>query len=267
MIGDADLLAGVAGIRRPPPTARLRRIAVVATLLTAAVGGARAVGEVVWIDAPERSVAAPGVGVAPGAPVVVPSDVLAGALAAPWTLLDLGMRSDEPGAATVTARFEAPEGAPARPERLLAALTAWRSDDLVTVAVVATPTGTAVELRGSLAIDRSPRPGESVEAGLLPLRIAEHVELAGAEPVGVRIVPAEGGREAVALTLVGDADGAVAAVGALENGPSAPARISSMRARRADGTVTVDLILTPRLGVGSTTTSGARTAAPTGQRP
>lgn len=267
MIGDADLLAGIPGIRRAPVPARVRRMAAMLILVVLSLGCALAVRAVVWMDAPVRSSPLAAAAAVPTVPSVVPSEVLAGAVAAPWALLDLGLRAEESGTATVTARFEAPPGSPARPERLLAALAGWSSADLVAVAVLATATGTAVDLRGSVSVDRSPRPGEPVGSEILPLRIAEHVRQAGADPIGVRIVPAEGGREAVALTLVGDAAGAVAAVRALEHGTSAPSRISSLRARTVDGTVTVDLVLTPRLAVRGASLAVATVPPAGGGRP
>ena len=208
MIGDADLLSGVAEVVRVPIAARLRRLAVALLLAAGSVGVVGAVRAVVWDDAPARARATgPG---SPAASTVVPSAVLDHALATGWTLLDLGFRSDQPGAATVTARFEAPGGAPARPERLLDALARWSSADLVPVAVVATPSGTAVEVRGSVGIDRSPRPGGPVDPALLPVRIAEVVARAGAEPLGVRqqrphVLP-DGRVEQVAADLPAPAD-------------------------------------------------------------
>ena len=255
MLGDLDLVRDDAALRRPPVRARLRRAAAV-LLGVALIGLLGTVGTVAAggpVTAAARVAAgdtADGVAPPPSEPppVTTPSALLERTLAVPWWLLELSLRPDGPGTAIVSARFAAPSGAPALPERLLAALDDPALAGLVPVAITATADGTAVDLAGPVTIDDAPLPGLVVPASELAGRVSAVAGGAGARVRGVRRVDdgRSGAGGAVAVALDAPPAAAVAALRDLERGPSAPARMTTLLVRRDELGLGVELVLTAR---------------------
>ena len=253
MLGDLDLLGDDPTVRHPPVRARLRRVA--AVLLVITLAALLGVAGIVAAGGPATAVAPVGVGTAgdgappPAAsPTTTPSALLERMLGVEWQLLELSLRPDGPGTAVVSARFAAPTGAPALPERLLAALDDPALTRLVPVAITATADGTAVDLAGPVAIDGSPLPGGAVAAPDLAGRVSAVVGGAGARVRGVRRVDdgRSGAGGVVAVTLDAPPAAAVAALRDLERGPSAPARMTTLLVRHVDAGLGVELLLTAR---------------------
>lgn len=246
MIGEADLLGPAPTIRAVPPVARMRRAAALALVITSVVATAMAGRAIVWIDPPVASAATT---TAPVSTTTIPSEVLSRAIDSPWVLIDLSLRSDPTGG-VLSARFAAPRGSPALPERLLLSLAGGGVRDVVPVAMVATSDGTAVDVRAVVDIDRGPRPDRGPDDRLPALRVADLIEGKGARPLDIRTVPIEGGQEALAVSLVGSPASVVAVVLALEHGPTSPARIGVLRARPHEGApadaILVELVMSIR---------------------
>jgi hypothetical protein len=244
MIGAADLLQAAPGARRVPPTAVARRVVALVILAVGSLAAATGLRALAWTEPPPPvrladAEPAPGHGVAPSA-------LVARAAGSPWHLIDLGLRADGEGPAVITARFEAPAGAPALPDRLLASLGSDLLTGIVPVAVTATATGTSVEVAGRMTVDRRPRPGTVVDEALVPLRISDLVTAAGGRPRSIRAVTVERGPAAHAVSFTAGASEVVAVLVALEDGPTAPARITSLRVAREGEGFSVDLVLTAR---------------------
>lgn len=258
MIGAPDLLVAVPSAARPTRAARIRRATAAALTVAASLLGGTTVLALVGPPVP----AAPAVPAAPDAPeatesrvpaptgvasaVASPSELLAAALASPWRLIELTLRPEGHAGAVVATRFEAPRGRPARPEQLVASLAVPALTDLTPVAIVATAEGTAVDLAGRLTVDTRRRPGAAVPTSLLAGRVAQDVTAAGGAVRGVRTVRLDGG--GVAASVAFDAAPAVAAtvLSALEDGVSAPARMTGLLVRRVEDVLAVELTLTPR---------------------
>ena len=249
MLGDADLLDVVPTVRAVPLGARLRRgVGLVLTVLAVAliVLGVRVVTPLDALDGPTRDGRGTTPTRAPAAASIEPSRLLATVGDTSWELLELSVRPEAPGRAFVAARFAAPRGAPALPDRLLSELADAALGGLAPIAIVATGTGTAVEVAGSVRLDAAPRPGAPVEASALPGVVAELVRRGGGTVRGVRTMELEGGGGALMVSFDASVVGAVAVLDALERGPSAPTRMSTLLVRAATDGVAVEVVLTPR---------------------
>lgn len=256
MTSGPDLLAGEPAALVATPAARLRRT-VAATLLVVAaavgavpvlaVAGAPGAGSL-GTAAPDRipAVATPaGTASRPGA---APSALVAHLLAVPWDLLELSLRPDGHATAVLSARFEAPPGRPARPDELVGAIAHPALTAIEPVALVATGRGTAVDVVARLRVATWRRRGAAVPAAALPGRLAETARDADASIRGIRTVALEGGGDAAVLALDADADGVVAVLAGLEDGVSAPARMTGLLLRRTGEGLALDVTLTPRTG-------------------
>ncbi len=249
MLGDVDLLEPVPWVRTVPLAVRLRRgVALVLAVVAVAVAvlAIRAVTPLGASREPPRHGRSTTMIVAPTGASIEPSRLLASVGGTSWELLELSLRSESPGRAVVAARFAAPRGAPALPDRLLAELGDAALAGLAPVAIVATGTGTAVEVAGSVRLDAAPRPGAPVDAAALPGIVAELVRRGGGSVRGVRTMALEGGGGAIMLSFDATVAAAVAVLDALERGPSAPTRMSTLLVRAATDGVAVEVVLTPR---------------------
>lgn len=250
MIVVPDLLTAVPGASSPTAAARLRRAVAVALAAAAAVLGAlpvlAATGWSAAGAAPGATAAPTGATVASGVVRAAPSDLLAAALASPWRLLELSLRPDGHRGAVLAARFEAPHGRPASPEELVASLAGPAVGDLAPVAIVATVRGTAVDLAGRVEVDTRRRDGAAVPVAALTGSISRSVAAAGGDVRGVRTLSLDDGDAAAAVAFDALPDAAVAALAALEDGVSAPARMTTLLVRRVEDVLAVELTLTPR---------------------
>lgn len=240
MMERLDLIDAIPWTRRTPRVAHLRRsIAALSLILPVAlvsVSAARSAPA----PPPGRMVA---VGVA--SPVgIAPSTLFERAASTPWKLLELTLRPDAHGWALLAARFEAPHGAPAVPERLIASLSHAALHGLETTAIVATPRGTAVEVRARVALDVAARPGRPVPPERLAGGVAEILQRSGGRVGAIRRVGPEG--DALSVRLDATAAVVAAALRDLEDGPSSPARLTSLNVRDLGPEVAVEIQFTAR---------------------
>ncbi len=249
VIADLDLLVDTSAARRAPMVARLRRglamFLVVTTfgLVLALVEGARPAAM------PREDPSPSGRTRGPEHAATTPSRILAASEATAWRMAEMSLRPDGHLRAIGTLRFEAPPGGPALPERLSDALARDPAlTELVPVALTATGDGTAVELAGPIVIDVAPRAGTPVASADLPGHLAGLVEASGGR---VRGILASGPTEvasvaAVALSFDATPPDAVRILASLEDGVSAPSRMSSLRIRRVEDLLSVELVMTAR---------------------
>lgn len=251
MRADTDLLASVPSVHRQPFAARLRRLGALALALAAMAAITASMPRVPWSGwnaRPAVRAATPlVVATGDGRDVGTVSDLLDLMIGVRWELLELAVRPDAHGVVLISARFEAPPGGPALPGRLLAQLADPSVDRLSVIAITATASGTSVDVAGRMRLDDRPRRGSGASVDALPGVIAELLGSAGARVRGIRVVEADG-VEGTAYSVAFDADpnAAVAALEALEEGPSAPTRMTTLLVRRIGHDVGVDLVMTAR---------------------
>ncbi len=237
-----DLLEG--GARRSPLRARLLHAAswtVSATLLAASVAAVQAASSSVPVTArPERAahLGAPATAAAVDEPPVAVGSTFAGALAsldrsvasAGGRIVEVRMDNPRGTEAGIVLRTELSRGSAAAIARLVALLRSAGVEHVRVDSVTATPSGSLLVVVGSIRPTTAPRPSAGVVLADadVTVRLSELTARTGVE---VRRIDTSGAvrNGPIQLRAAGPIGPLSDLLGSIEDGPSAPARIRSLR--------------------------------------